>query len=327
MTDRHISWPNLQKLIESGSPARFPIPGEPHLEMMMETGGSALSLLVPLAAVKTVPATTLEAIRVETIRIDAEEYVRIVTRVRPLYQEFYLLLTEIADSIQLDQEALDVAVRKRLDNWKELLRSIGLLSADQQLGLLGELWVLNRLISVQGPVALESWTGPLAEPHDFRFAGAELEVKTTKNRQRSHVINGLEQLKPSLGVVLYLISIQLEPANTNDATSLPQMVTVIRSALGSDPARQSTFDRILVEGCSYRETDARHYGVRFRLRSQPMLIPVDSKFPRLTREMIREAVGNSVEQRILEVRYTVNVDDLGNLDGTAAFHEVLPAVT
>lgn len=325
MTDRHISWTNLQRLIESGAPARIRIPGQPRLDIMMETGGSALSLLVPISTVDSVPATRLEAIRVETIQIEGEGYARVTTRVRPLYQEFYLLLTEIADSIQLDGEKLGVAVCKRLESWKELLRSMGLLSAEQQIGLWGELWLLHRLLGIYGPPGLESWTGPLAEPHDFRFSRTEVEVKTTRNRQRTHIIAGLDQLTPSSGLRLFLLSLQLEPANTSDAMSLPRMVSSVREALASDAARQSSFEQTLRDACGYFATDEQTYGGQFRLRSQPALILVDNSFPQLTRETIRAAVGIDSGERILDVRYTVNVDNLGSVDGTPAFLEVIPA--
>jgi hypothetical protein len=324
MTDRHISWTNLRQLIESGVPARFHIPGEPQLDIMIESGGSAVSLIIPHPLVKVVPATRLEAVTTEAVRIEGQEYVRIATRVRPLFQEFYLLLTEIADSIQLDGNTFETAVRTRLESWKELLRSVGILSPEQQVGLWGELWLLRRLIKSRGPQALDSWTGPVAEPHDFRIGQTELEVKTTKSRQRHHVINGLDQLTPSEGLKLFLLSLQVEPAKTTDALSLPQMVVAVRFSLDAETDLPGNFERILRDGCGYYAKDEQNYGTQFRLRSIPMLVPVDEGFPRLTKETLRDVVGMRVEQRISDVRYTVNVDDLGTLDGTPDFLTIIP---
>jgi hypothetical protein len=327
MSDRHVSWSNLQKLIESGAPARFRIPGNPVLDVMIESGASGLSLMIHKSLVKVLPAVNLESIRIETIRIDSEDYVRIFTQVRPIYHEFYLFLTEVADSIQVAGEPFDSAVRKRLQSWKELLRSVGLLSAEQQLGLLGELWVLERLMRVHGNKALDSWTGPLAEPHDFRFGSTELEVKTTRSRQRLHVINGLEQLQPSTGMTLYVLSLQMEPADTDDARSLAQAVSSMRNVLSDDAGRKENFERILIQGFAYRAADEQHYGLKFRMRSKPSLILVDSKFPKLTRGILLEFLGAEADHRIQEVRYTVDLDGLGDADGTPAFLKVLPATT
>jgi hypothetical protein len=291
---------------------------------MIESGGSSVSLIIPHPLVKVIPPTRLEAITTEAVRIEGEEYVRIATHVRPLFQEFYLLLTDIADSIQLDGSTVETAVRTRLESWKELLRSVGLLSPERQVGLWGELWLLRRLIKTRDPEALESWTGPVAEPHDFRIGQTELEVKTTKSRQRYHVINGLDQLTPSEGLKLFLLSLQIEPAKTDDAMSLPQMVAIVRKMLDAKPDLLGDFERILRDGCGYYAKDEQNYGTQFRLRSVPLLVPVDARFPRLTKKNLRDVVGMNVDQRISEVRYTVNVDDLGSLDGTPDFLTIIP---
>ena len=324
MIDRHLSWENLQALIVSGAPARFPIQGEPRLEVMMEPGSAALSLLIFAEHVETLPVTALEAIQIERISLDQKSYVRIVTRVRPLYREFYLLLTEIADSVQIDQESLEVAVNSRLESWKELLRAISVLSDDTQLGLLGELWVLLRLIHAHGPSAVESWTGPAGEPHDFRYGNFDLEVKSTRNRHRAHVINGLEQLQASEGLGLYLLSLQFEPANTEDAITLPQQVDVIRSALGTHPQVQSLFDRRLLEGCGYRAADEQRYTSKYRFRSKPMIVAINNDCPKLTKQSVFQVAGKEAQRRISDVHYTLNVDDLGFLDGTQEFMNILP---
>jgi hypothetical protein len=325
MRDRHLSWSNLELLIDSGAPARRAIAGEPGLELMIEAGSSSLSLLVPNSVVSVFPSSSLEAIQIGRITIDDADFVRIFSRERPLFQDFYLFLTEVADSIQVDHEQLDEALRKRLDNWKQLLRSVGLLSVEQQLGLIGELWVLNRLIAIRGSEALDTWTGPLAEPHDFRFTGIELEVKATRNRQRIHIINGLEQLVPSANQKLYILSLQFEPASTTDSWSLPQMVSSTRANLQIDPARQRTFDRLIGEGCSYRVSDEQHYQCKFRLRTKAALVHVDDHCPKITRELVRQTVGTAAEQRILEVRYSVDLEGLGVVDGSPDFLATLPA--
>jgi len=291
---------------------------------MIESGGSAVSLIIPHPIVKVVPPTRLEAITTEAVRIEGEEYVRIATHVRPLFQEFYLLLTEIADSIQLDGKTFETAVRSRLESWKELLRSVGMLSPERQVGLWGELWLLRRLITSCGPEALDSWTGPVAEPHDFRIGHTELEVKTTRSRQRNHVINGLDQLSPSEGLKLFLLALHVEPAQTDDAMSLPQMVAVVRNTLDAEPDLLGDFELILRDGCGYYAKDEQNYGTQFRLRSAPMLVPVDAGFPRLTKKTLCDVVGMNVEQRISDVRYTVNVDDFGSLDGTPDFLTIIP---
>ena len=327
MTDRHISWETLQQLIKSGSPIRIGIDGEPPLQIMMESGSSALSLLIPASSVENLPVTILAAIVVEQIMVEEKPYVRLTTRQRPLYKEFYSLLTQIADSIQLDKVPVDSAITAVLENWHQLLREISILSTDQQVGLMGELWLLMRLISVSGPSAIDSWTGPLREPHDFRFGEVELEVKSTRGKARNHVINGLEQLKPSEGLTLYLLSLQFEQANTGDITTLPAMVRETRARLAPLHSSARSFNKLLADCWGYREDDEPHYATKYRMRSKPLLVKIDAACPKLTREAIGTAVGPEGLHRIGDVQYTLNVDGLGSLDGTKQFTDIVPSET
>ena len=324
MTDRHLNWTNLLRLINTGAPARIGIPGSPVTELMIEPSGSALSLLVETPADVVAPLSALEAIRIDTTVIDSIHFLRLSTRIRPLFRDFYALLIEVADSIQLDGEPPIKAIHERLESWKELLRNISLLGAEQQLGLLGELWVLRRLICVRGAQALDSWTGPLAEPHDFRMSGTEIEVKATKNRRRLHIINGLEQLVPSSGQELHVLSLQFEPAATVDSFSLRQMVVDIRTRLQIDDIRRQTFELMLRDGSGYRNADEDHYTATFRLRTSPALVHVDDQCPRLTRELVRGMIGGQIEQRVVDVRYAVDLDGLGVPDGSPEFLAILP---
>jgi hypothetical protein len=325
MTDRHISWETLQQLIKSGSPIRIGIEGKPPLQIMMESGSSALSLLIPASSVENLPVTILAAIIVEQIMVEEKPYVRLTTRQRPLYKEFYSLLTQIADSIQLDKAPADSAIATVLENWHQLLREVSILSTDQQVGLMGELWLLMRLISVSGPSAIDSWTGPLREPHDFRFGEVEVEVKSTRGKARNHVINGLEQLKPSEGLTLYLLSLQFEQANTGDITTLPAMVRETRTRLTPLHSSALSFNKLIADCWGYREDDELHYATKYRMRSKPLLVKIDAACPALTLEAIGTAVGPEALHRIGDVQYTLNVEGLGSLDGTKQFTDIVPS--
>lgn len=324
MTDRHVTWPNLLKLISAGSPARIGIPGDPRAEVLLEPGGTSLALLVQTTPEGTAPPSSLESVQVDKTLIDGTHYIRIATRARPLFQEFYTLLTEIADSIQLEHTPPLQAIEQRLASWKELLRAISTLSLEHQLGLLGELWLLQRLIDDRGTSALDAWTGPHGEPHDFRMTGVELEVKSTRNRQRIHIINGLDQLLPSTGQQLHILSLQFEPAVTDDSYSLRQVVSQLRARLEHDNARRKAFDSLLQDGCGYRDAHEQHYEARFRLRSIPVLVRVDDKCPRLTHGALRQAIGEAHEKRVADVRYTLNLEGLGTEDGSPDFLAIIP---
>jgi hypothetical protein len=325
MKNRYLSWENVQTVIESGNPFRFPIEGTPRLDFVVDPGSTSIALLLPDNERYDLPQVTVEAVQVEKVLFDGTPHIRLFTRVRPLYREFYSLLTEVADSLQLEGATLESAISMRLRNWKELLREVAVLSVEAQLGLLGELWTMRRLVSLHGMAAIDGWTGPTAEPHDFRVGSSELEVKSTRSRQRVHIINGLAQLQPSEGLPLYLLSLQFEPANTHDAFSLPLLVSAITSRLVADAGRTGMFENLLLNGCGYRATDEAHYQTRYRLRTPPVLVAVNEDLPRLTRTAVTRIVGEPGQVRIGDVTYSLNVEGMGFQAGTEHFCSILGA--
>lgn len=320
--DRHITWENLSALIEAGVPALVPLQSEPRIHLRIEVAGSLLALLIPLTKGAEIPKSALETISIDRYETGGQSCIRILTSVRPLYREFYLLATEIADKIQEKGLAASEAIQETLTRWKALLRSALLLSPEREIGVLGEMWVLRRLLRSQGPTALDFWTGAAGEVHDFRFNSIELEVKSTRNRQRLHIITALEQMIASPERDLYVLSLQFALASGQHVWSLPGMVDNIRSLLSLAPGQQDKFNRLLESGCGYIDSQREHYTNIFELRSKPTLIKVDETCPRLTRESLKSST--IVGQRITDIRYTINLDGLGVEDDSPEFLSVLP---
>jgi hypothetical protein len=86
-----------------------------------------------------------------------------------------------------------LALESSLALWRALLQTSALLSEEKQVGLAGELWLLERLLRGLGPRALDAWVGPGGQSHDFRLGDFEFEVKATSGTRRVHMINGLNQ--------------------------------------------------------------------------------------------------------------------------------------
>jgi hypothetical protein len=175
--------------------------------------------------------------------------------------------------------------------------------------------------------AVLGWTGPTAEPHDFRLGNIELEVKSTRSRQHVHIINGLDQLQASQGLILSLLSLLFEPANTDDAFNLPSLVQDISSGLSPESRLVRTFEKLLRDGYGYRSSDESHYQARYRLRSLPLLMTVDETFPKLTRSELQQVIAPSDSGRIHQVSYSLNVEGLGFLEGTQEFAQIFGSGT
>ncbi|MEI6566853.1 MAG: PD-(D/E)XK motif protein [Verrucomicrobiota bacterium] len=289
----------------------------------MEVFGDAINerigLLVQLSGNVEIPREIdrLVFIKGRILRQKGQHHLELTTSTESLYRQFYQFATAVADRILLEGEAPVAAAVAELKCFDELLAPRLLLSVERQLGLLGELIILERLIHSSGPAGVDSWTGPRGEPHDFRIGKTEFEVKTSSGTRRIHRIHGLDQLFPSAGMRLSLVSVLVEPAGKAKGFSLTSKVGDIRRLLSKNAQRLDRFTRDLNE-VGWRDSDARHYTRLWRPRRPLAVVPVDEKFPRLGRQLIAAALG-SVASRIDYVEYQVNVEGLGREENESGF--------
>jgi hypothetical protein len=315
--DRYLSWTNLSRAIAAGTPQRFAIDGDPNLDILLESGGSALGLAVPFSEREALPVSTLTALSLTRRLVDAEPRLFIATSQRRLFREFYDLFIEIADCIQLEGLRPIDALQRALGKWRTLLEEVSPLSTEAQIGLIGELWLLARLVAGNSPVALDSWTGPLGEPHDFRTSLAAIEVKASLSRRHVHTVSSLEQLSHEPETRLFVLSLLLEPAGGDGGHSLATAVAALRGLLSPDQTRLDRFDQLLATAIGFNDAMAAHYRLRYKLRSAPRLFEVTEGFPRLTRPMLQTQLGpNSL--RIVDAEYIVDFEGLDYLDVNAS---------
>lgn len=317
----YLTWENFEELIEHGVPAVYRIPGPQDVDLFVDEAGGRIGLQTPIAADLRLPPSRLSEMELVRITREGIPFLEISTTSRSLYREFYSFLLSVAGNIRGGSAPL-AAVSSAISDWRQLLRAVALLTEEEQLGLMGELWLLERLSTMIGPEALHAWTGPLGEPHDFRQQATEIEVKVTRSPRRQHVITNLVQLLPSLGHDLFVLSLQLEPTGSGKGFSLSSQVARLRDLLGSLQADVTDFDHRLETAWGYRDVDAEHYSETFQLRTVPVLVRVDDKCPSITPDLI-SSIGTDRAQRISAVRYTVDLTGLGSSDGSGVFQQVL----
>lgn len=239
-----------------------------------------------------------------------------------LHRHFYHFSIAAAERILVNKMSSVEAVLLELQCFAELLEEKPLLSIERQLGLLGELIVLDRIVAKHGTVVLDAWIGPQREPHDFRIEQVEYEVKTTAGAQRIHTIHGTEQLVPSSGCSLFLVSILLGPAGKSNVWSLADVVQRLSAKFAPAPARLAQFTAGL-EHYGYRAADGDHYTRRFAFRRPLAVVPIDDRFPAITRPTVQAALGEERSSRIDALQYDVNVEGLEVEDGKPRFPAVL----
>ena len=239
-----------------------------------------------------------------------------------LSRQFYHFATAVSERVLFEKVSAIEALLLEIQSFAELLEGKALLSIERQLGLLGELVLLERLVRKSGNTLLDAWIGPQQEPHDFRIGLREFEVKTTLRAQRIHAIHGVEQLMASRKCQLFLVSLLFGPAGKGGGFSLTEKAEALSKLLESDTYRQKQFIAA-VEACGFRSSDRDHYTRRFELRRPIAIVPVDKKFPAITRPVIQASLGH-LATRVESIQYEVNIEGLEYEEETAVFKSTMP---
>lgn len=301
----------IQAALSSDAPRRLGLHTSRGFSLVVEPDHGALWLLCPMDSPVSPLSTQTSVISTSIRRIGDEPYYQVGSTFSPLLREVYYFLGGVVHRAEESGEALPDVVASELAAWEALLRIPSSMDRNQVIGLLGELWVLWRVVHNLGAAAIDCWTGPASEQHDFRLASADLEVKTTLSHSRDHAITGLDQLATSSQRPLSVVSIQLRPAGGGPGASLRDAISKLSLHLSAHPASLKMFNERLT-AIGYRQGDDSHYLDRYCLRSDPTLVPVNGEFPRLTTEAISTVLSSSSLRRIRKVIYTANLDGLGS---------------
>lgn len=207
--------------------------------------------------------------------------------------------------------ALSAIVRAWQSAWKPVRPEM---DKTTQVGLFGELVVLRYLlIPALGAGAVESWSGPAFERHDFVLDHLHIEVKTTRKSRPEHEISRLDQLHVPAGKDLLLVSIQLEETAAGRETLATQLDAVIDELRGDSFALDSLMTKMVNIGWS---DEIRTSGelMRFELRDSG-IFPVDEGFPRLPESF-------SPPSGVVGLRYTIDLVNVPTIGMEEAIHRV-----
>lgn len=300
----HLDPKAVEEYFRLGVRTAFVLMQSPLVRMEIDPARDAIELTTP-AAGSDPEVTALERLTFARFTHQGAEWFRLSVDAQDMRYEAYVLLESIIDQLRAGA-SFRHAVSEAVVSLKDLLASRRRLTEEKELGLLGELLVLQHVLTATDEgAAMGAWLGPLAEEHDFAFADYDAEVKTTKSETRTHVIGSETQLEPSPGRPLRLVSIQLTRAgNAIDGFTLPSLIAAIRDGL--DQSRR-TFD-LALEGVGWRDRDADLYRTKYQLRSIPRAYDVDDDFPAITSARLDAVVPNRAN--VSAVSYRVNVTDL-----------------
>lgn len=320
-----ISWDNLQDYLSKRLAALLPAKSARQASLFVGPDASYLGLRIPIGALDIFESSPYREMSIQVKLVDGGRVVELSTSAQDLFRKFYLLCVDIIELLERADITVAQAIRVSLDSWGQLLSRRTLLSETAQLGLYGELCFLEALIAARGMIALEAWTGPRGERHDFRIDSDEFEVKSTKRNQRIHIVNGLGQFEPTPGKRLFLLSLHFELAGSGSGLSLPERVCKLRGLVNTyGSGRVALEDGIRAIG--YCDADAHFYSDRLQMRNPPCLIPVDADCPRITSSELISNLGDRVFQKIGNVNYEISVEGLGYPECSPQFSAVLRGI-
>lgn len=305
--ERHLNWFSLHAYLEADAPAAIPIAGDPRLQLIIEPSLDRVAMRVPLPNGGQIPdLSSLRHFDTQSGADSSGNWIEFGANGSGILREAYPVLMAVADYMQVDGYDMGAAIGRALDAYRQLLSVLGRLSDDQELGLLGELIILERLIdSIGAPRAIDAWRGPENEEHDFGLEAFDLEVKSTLTEDRIHQIASLTQLEPSPKRDLWMISVQLTTGGLHSVT-LPQMIDRIRNLLSSSPLRARF--QLSLDSMGWQDEQRNLYVRGFALRGPIYFFRITDHFPALTARRLW-AAGLSPE-RLSRVSYGLRITGL-----------------
>jgi hypothetical protein len=322
---KHLSWDNFQKTVfVSGQQGSHRLLASPRVDILGDGLSGELSLLIELRGDADIPASLahLTSITIKKRELSSLQHLEVATRNATIQRQFYHFAIAVAERISDGQVDPIAALGLELESFVGLFREASHLSVERQIGLLGELMFLEHLIIRTGVSAVDTWIGPYREPHDFRVKNREFEVKATVYPKRIHTIHGVEQLMPSNGCTLTVISILFGPAAAGMDFSLPGKAASVTEMVSTDHGRSQRLAATL-EAAGLPSGGNDLYTRRWSFRRPFAVIPVDSRFPTISRHTLRTSLGE-LATRVDRVTYEVDVEGLEHEQGSAVYEATVP---
>lgn len=315
---RHLTFESLDTYWAATVPVEIPVPGEPVCRLRLDPRHDQMSLLVPLTGAEPNLAN-LRSIELNAFVEDDESWAELRITVAGSLHAAFGILVSVADRMQLAGESLAVAVPRAIAEHRGVLAGRVGLSAEQEIGLYGELLLLESLMRSGDPKqGVDAWAGPLSEEHDFVLDGFHVEVKTTSGERRKHVIGNLQQLEPLREVPLWLLSIQITRSAGTGGRTLTQLVRDVRALAGESAVNLDSH----LTAARWNDGDRELFTTVWTLRSTPRSYRVDGTFPALTEDRLLQAVPRA--SFLSDVSYRVDVTDLDKEDAPLPVAAFLP---
>lgn len=249
----------------------------------------------------------LRGLRVEIQETDQEGRALLVLRLMAGEHRdlFYRLCTDIVAATSVAESGEEALSRMvvRTWRWHRLLRSgrDGRLSREEQMGLIGELLVLEQhLMPVVGAAdGVRAWVGPVGDPRDFRIGSIGVEAKARTPLAPGIRISSAEQLDSTDAARLFLhvADVGEAAAEADAGETVADVVRRVHDAVAArDLSAVGDFeDRLSAVGFEWSDD----YSDYRWMITDTSVFEVVAGFPRLT--------PSGIPSGVHEVRYGIDV--------------------
>lgn len=302
MTKNDDPWDGLSA---GGIDARRVNPGSNHDFFWIISAKSEPGLLLRLAAdtVEIKPLPRLRSLELTYQNVAGHKSMVLLLRdeeQRELFESLCRDIVQAGEQGSDNRDALNRSIRRTL-RWHHLLRGgkSGLLSLEEQRGLLGELQFLQHLIDLIGPrAAIEAWKGPLGSSKDFELDGCLVEVKARRGAAKPFVqISSEDQLSDVDGCQLFLVVSAIDAVVKPNGLTLTDYVTEVEKLYAVvDPEAYSLWEEAIMSTGFDFEDD---YSDRRWNVGKNLHFEVVEGFPR---------IANPPPLGVSAVRYSISLD-------------------
>ncbi|MDC1020788.1 PD-(D/E)XK motif protein, partial [bacterium] len=197
------------------------------------------------------------------------------------------------------------------------------LTQEQQIGLWGELYILNTMLVAnanEGDKILEFWTGPSGAAQDFQCNNNAVEVKAMLSRKKNVKISSLEQLNHTgMGkLFLTVVSLSADKEGSSESLTLANMVALLRETLKDALLALSGFERRLGTAGYYDKHEDYYNRAEYSVDSIANIV-IDENTPVISYANTPITISSGI--------YKLNVGsdliDSGSKQGEVSYYQIL----
>ncbi|GAA1373645.1 PD-(D/E)XK motif protein [Luteococcus sanguinis] len=271
-------------------------------------------ILAPLAEGQTFEAQVWDNLRLTEAEFKSRRYLDLICSSDDLSKVFAAFADQVIRQTVSEKRPAADSLQRTLREWKQLLKPAPALSEEEARGLFGELVVLRELVRRNSGFALDSWSGPEMDLHDFTTPKGDIEVKTSRTEGLDVTISSIHQLDapPDRPLVLARLRVESSPQGRN----ITDMVTELcRAGLLRDELVQKLAGARFVLG---GDPDTN----RFLAPEPPAVWAVDDNFPGLRSTDIPEHRRGPIKR----VKYTLDLVAAGPPMAAEEFHHYMDRI-